>query len=106
MTDPEDLRARKRRKFRDGFRQQIREKSSRKQRARREGEGGVLRWMGMFGLVGWSVTIPTLIGIAVGAWVDRRWPSSYSWTLMLLFVGLVVGCWNAWFWVREESREE
>ena len=35
--------------------------------------------LGMFGIVGWSVAIPTLIGIAVGLWIDRTWPSRYSW---------------------------
>ena len=59
----------------------------------------------MSGLVGWSVTIPTLIGAALGMWVDNRYPSPYSWTLMLLFMGLIVGCLNAWQWVRSEYKE-
>jgi ATP synthase protein I len=62
--------------------------------------------LGMFGLVGWAVAIPTLIGIAVGIWIDKRWPSPYSWTLMLLVIGVVVGCLNAWYWVRRESRRD
>ncbi|WP_017324534.1 AtpZ/AtpI family protein [Synechococcus sp. PCC 7336] len=106
MTEPDDLTTRKRRHFRNTFRQSIRDKSTRKQQARQEGEGGVLFWMGTFGLVGWSVTVPTLIGIAIGAWIDRQWPSRYSWTLMLLFAGVVLGCWNAWFWIREESQDD
>jgi ATP synthase protein I len=59
----------------------------------------------MFGLVGWSVAIPTLIGIAVGVWIDRTHSGPYSWTLMLLFAGVVVGCLNAWYWVKKESKE-
>ena len=43
----------------------------------------------MSGLIGWSVTVPTLIGAALGIWVDKHYPSTYSWTLMLLLVGLV-----------------
>ncbi|MGK7907854.1 MAG: AtpZ/AtpI family protein [Synechococcus sp.] len=106
MTEPDGDKIRDRRQVRTGFRQQIREKSTRKQQARQEGERGVWFWMGTFGLVGWSVSIPTLIGIAIGAWIDRRWPSQYSWTLMLLFVGVAIGCWNAWYWIREESPED
>jgi ATP synthase protein I len=59
----------------------------------------------MFGLVGWSVAIPTLIGIAIGAWIDAQYPSQYSWTLMLLLIGVVVGCLNAWWWIQRESRD-
>ena len=35
----------------------------------------------------------------------RRYPSSYSWALMLLLVGLVMGCLNAWHWVHSEYQE-
>ena len=59
----------------------------------------------MSGLVGWSVTIPTLIGAALGMWVDKHYPSPYSWTLMLLFMGLIIGCLNAWQWVHSEYKE-
>ena len=55
----------------------------------------------MFGVVGWSVAIPTLIGVAVGLWIDGRWPSRFSWTLMLLIVGVALGCINAWYWVKK-----
>lgn len=61
--------------------------------------------LSMFGLVGWSVAIPTLIGIAVGLWIDKHFPSSYSWTLMLLFLGVIIGSLNAWYWVQQESRQ-
>ncbi len=57
--------------------------------------------LGMFGVVGWSVAIPTLIGIALGIWIDHAWPSQFSWTLMLLIGGVMLGCLNAWYWVRK-----
>jgi ATP synthase protein I len=60
--------------------------------------------LGMMGLVGWSVAIPTLIGVALGWWIDRSWPGRMSWTLTLLFVGVAIGCLNAWYWVRQESE--
>ncbi len=82
---------------------QIRTKEGRKLRARQEQHSTIWFWLGMIGLVGWSVALPTIIGVAVGVWVDRTWPSRYSWTLMFLFVGIVIGCTNAWFWVQQES---
>lgn len=79
-------------------------KEARKLRARREKDGAVWYGLGMMGVIGWSVSIPTLLGIALGIWIDFRWPSHYSWTLMLLFIGLVLGCLNAWYWVERERK--
>ena len=81
-------------------------KEARKMKARREKDRSVWFGLGMFGLVGWSVAIPTLIAVAVGVWIDVKWPSRFSWTLMLLFVGVVLGCINAWYWVKRESGHE
>jgi ATP synthase protein I len=86
------------------FAEKIRSKEARKQRARDERGRGILFGMGMFGLVGWSVAIPTLLLLALGIWIDARVDSSYSWTLMLLVLGIGLGCLNAWYWVREESQ--
>ena len=81
-------------------------REDRKIRARQEKDRGVWFGLGMFGLIGWSVAIPTVIGIAVGIWIDAKWRSSYSWTLMFLVIGVIVGCLNAWYWVRRESRRD
>jgi ATP synthase protein I len=69
-------------------------------------ESGVLwRSLGLLGLVGWSVVLPMLIGIAAGAWIDRKWPGSFSWTLTLLLAGLVLGCINAWTRIKHAQEE-
>jgi ATP synthase protein I len=86
--------------------EQIRPKEQRKAKARRDSDRGVWFGLGMFGLVGWSVAVPTLIGVALGIWVDRGWPGPRSWTLMGLVIGVAVGCLNAWFWVSRESRHD
>ncbi len=84
---------------------EIRAKIERKIRAKRKGEQGVWFGLGMMGLIGWSVTVPTLLGAALGFWLDKRFPGSFSWTLTILLLGLVLGCANAWHWVRKESTE-
>lgn len=81
-------------------------KAQRRQDARREGKSGLASGFGMFGLVGWSVTVPTLAGIALGVWIDRTTKSQYSWTLMLMIAGLAVGSFNAWYWVRKEMDSD
>jgi len=57
----------------------------------------------MFGLVGWSVAVPTVVLLALGIWIDGQTNSPYSWTLMLLVIGIALGCLNAWYWVKRES---
>jgi ATP synthase protein I len=79
-------------------------KESRKLRARRR-RGGVWFGLGVFGIVGWSVAIPMLAGIALGMLLDERAPRTFSWTLALLLAGLALGCLNAWYWVSQEGRE-
>ena len=94
-----------RRRARRELEEQVGAKEERKMRARREQHRTIWFGLGTFGLVGWSVTIPALIGVALGLWIDGRWPSRFSWTLMLLFCGVVVGCLNAWRWVCRESQD-
>ncbi|MEZ4583866.1 MAG: AtpZ/AtpI family protein [Caldilineaceae bacterium] len=69
---------------------------------RRKGDS-VWFGLGMFGLVGWSVAVPTLAFAALGIWIDRTWPSRYSWTLMLLLLGVGLGCASAWYWLTRAS---
>ena len=79
-------------------------KAHRRIKARRDRDRSVWFGIGMFGMVGWTVAITTLIGVAIGTWMDRAWPSSYSWTLTMFIIGLAVGCMNAWYWIMRESR--
>ena len=83
---------------------QVHAKVRRKLAARREGTPGVWFGLGTMGLIGWSVVAPTLLGAALGLWLDARQFGSHSWTLALLMAGLVLGCFNAWRWVAKEDR--
>ena len=82
---------------------QVGVKAERKLKARRN-PARVWFGLGMMGLIGWSIVIPTLLGAALGIWFDERHPSSHSWTLALLVAGLVIGCANAWHWVIKEDK--
>lgn len=83
---------------------QVGAKAARKLKARRHAPPGVWFGLGMMGLIGWSVVVPTLLGAALGAWLDRHYGGRHSWTLALLMVGLAIGCLNAWQWVAKEDR--
>jgi ATP synthase protein I len=85
------------------FAEEIRVKATRKIKARKSTQG-VWFGLGMMGLVGWSVVVPTLLGAALGIWMDKHHPGKHPWTLALLVVGLAVGCLNAWYWVAKEEK--
>src|SRR5579864_7763401 len=79
-------------------------KAARKLKARRNSAQGVWFGLGMMGLIGWSVVIPTLLGAALGIWLDEYYPGKHPWTLALLVAGLAIGCLNAWRWVAKEDK--
>jgi ATP synthase protein I len=87
-----------------GFVARAETKAARKIRARRDSAHGVWFGLGMMGLVGWSVAVPTLLGAALGLWLDARHAGTRSWTLALLVAGLCIGCLNAWRWVARQQR--
>lgn len=87
-----------------GFVRQTSAKIARKLKAQRRAKPDVWVGLGMLGLIGWSVAVPTLLGAMLGLWLDRRHPGGRSWTLMLLVAGLVLGCANAWHWVAQEDK--
>ena len=82
---------------------EVQAKAARKLKARRGGDGS---WsaLGMFGVIGWSVAAPTVLGVLLGRWWDARHPrAAHPVTLMLLVAGLLIGCASAWYWVAQEQ---
>jgi ATP synthase protein I len=86
------------------FAGRIGSKAERKLKARRSSSQGVWFGLGMMGLIGWSVAVPTLAGAALGIWLDKHHSGKHSWTLALLVAGLAIGCFNAWHWVEKENK--
>jgi len=87
------------------FSRQVSRKEARKLKVRGRQRAGVWFGLGMFGLIGWSVAIPAVAGALLGAWIDRTWPSRYSFTLMLLLGGIILGALNAWHWIGQERQK-
>ncbi len=87
------------------FAEEVGQKAARKLNARRHPAPGVFFGLGTMGLIGWSVVLPTLLGAALGIWLDARHAGTHSWTLALLVAGLSLGCLNAWRWVAKEDAD-
>lgn len=86
--------------------EQISRKARRMAEARKRRTQSAWYGLGMFGLVGWSVAVPLVAGIALGVWIDAGWPGDTSWTLILLLAGATLGCFNAWYWISREGRDD
>lgn len=84
--------------------EQVDAKARRKLKARRVETPGIWFGLGMMGIIGWSVAVPTLLGAGLGMWLDRAFPGGHNWTLALLVAGLTLGCMNAWHWVSKEDK--
>jgi ATP synthase protein I len=101
MDNPENKKMSSQQDFPDT----INKKVNRKIAARTHTNNELWHGIGTMGIVGWSVAIPTLLGIALGIWLDNKITDSYSWTLMMLFAGLLFGCTLAWHWIAKEQKE-
>lgn len=87
------------------FTKKVGDMAARKLKAQQHVSKTVWTGLGMMGLIGWSVVIPTLLGATLGIWLDNHYPGGRSWTLALLVAGLCLGCFNAWHWVAKEDKE-
>ena len=88
----------------DRFPKKVLDREKRKISARQK-DKRIWFGLGMFGMVGWSVALPTVAGGFLGVWIDTHWPGRYSWTLMLIISGLALGCYNAWYWMQKERQD-
>lgn len=82
----------------------IQRKGERRRAARDSERPKVWFGLGTFGLIGWSVTVPTVAGALIGMWIDARDSGQRSWTLMLMLTGLAAGCVNVWRWLQQQSE--
>jgi ATP synthase protein I len=60
--------------------------------------------LGVFGIIGWSIVVPTILGAWFGSLLDSRYLGTISWTLTFLIIGLILGCLVAWHWISKEQN--
>jgi ATP synthase protein I len=87
------------------FMRKVNQTADRKLKAQRQAQKHVWQGLGMMGIVGWSVALPTLLGLTLGLWMDNAYSGTYAWTLNLLLLGMIFGCFIAWHWVSKEYTE-
>lgn len=82
----------------------IRRRAERMERSRRRPDHRPLRGLSAFGVVGWSVAIPTAGGALLGLWLERVAPRGFSWPLALMLAGLAIGIVVAGEWIMKQDR--
>jgi len=89
---------------RDSFGKIIGDKENRKLETKQDNRS-VWYGLGLFGMIGWSIAVPTVLGIALGIWLDKNYDNDFSWTISLLVAGLMIGCVFAWNWIQKENKD-
>jgi ATP synthase protein I len=69
-------------------------------RAREEGHRTFWRSLSVLGGVGWPIVLLTAGGAILGHYLDRQWHTGLHMTLILLFVGVILGSAAAWHLVQ------
>lgn len=78
-------------------------RAERMQRARNNPAPNLLSGISTFGMIGWSIAVPTVGGAFLGLWLDRVAPQSFSWTIALILGGVVLGGFISWAWISKEG---
>ena len=83
----------------------IRRRAERMQQSRNERKYSPLSGLGVFGVIGWSVAIPTVAGAFLGMWLNRVAPQSFSWPIALILGVGVGGAMVAWNWIEKNQDQ-
>jgi ATP synthase protein I len=79
--------------------------SSRDRAAREEPEPSLGSRLGQIGILGWSIVIPTLLGLVIGHFLDRHFGAGVFFSAPLLMIGAAFGLWSAWKWMHRQTRD-
>lgn len=87
------------------FKDKIETEAIKKIKAKKEGDQ-ILFGLGAFGIVGWSIAVPTLALTFLGIYFDKISSTSISWTITMMLLGLAIGLLNAWYWIKDKSKSK
>tara|TARA_R110001592_G_scaffold363372_2_gene686233 strand:- start:109124 stop:109453 length:330 start_codon:yes stop_codon:yes gene_type:complete len=84
----------------------IRASAKRLQHARSKPGESPLLGFSVFGIVGWSIAVPTVAGALLGHWLDQVAPQKFSWTIALILGGVAIGGVIAVRWLNKVGVEQ
>ena len=80
--------------------QAVRRRQERRERWQREGERSLGQNLAIIGALGWTIVVPTLLGIFAGRWLDRTFQSG------ILDTGLARGGPSGWLHICVEKDSQ
>lgn len=64
----------------------------------------ILLQAGFLAIIGFQITIPVLLMLLLGRFLDTHFSASaVSFTILLIFVGFGMGFYNAWRWIQQNG---
>lgn len=66
----------------------------------------IMAWYKCIGIIGWSITIPTLVGLALGDLIESFFLNYLELKPFFVTCGFVTGFFYAWYWCTEECRKK
>lgn len=81
--------------------QNVQRRAAQRRRSQQEGEPTLARQFARIGVLGWLIVIPTLLGLALGRWLDGLLDTQLMFSGALLLAGLALGCWSGWRWMHD-----
>jgi len=70
--------------------------------ARQNPEPSLGARLGQIGILGWTIVVPTLIGVVAGRFLDRALETGVFFTAPLIMIGAALGLWSAWKWMNRK----
>lgn len=92
MTDP--------RKDQDRLAEAVRRAAERRRQGIETPEPSLGVRLGQIGVLGWTIVVPTLIGVFIGRWLDRHLATGVFFSAPLIMIGAGIGFWSAWKWMH------
>ncbi|WP_296706016.1 AtpZ/AtpI family protein [Rhodoblastus sp.] len=56
--------------------------------------------LGQIGILGWTIVLPTLLGVFIGRWLDHTLATGVLFSAPLIMIGAIIGLWSAWKWMH------
>lgn len=85
---------------RDRMAEAAREASQRADEGRSDPEPSLGTRLGQIGVLGWTMILPTLLGVFAGRWLDRTFGTGIFFSAPLLMLGAALGFWFSWRWMH------
>jgi ATP synthase protein I len=86
----------------DPLAEAARRAAEREEEIRRNPEPSLGARLGQIGILGWTIVLPALMGLALGRWLDQKFASGVFYSAPLVMLGAGLGLWLAWRWMSRQ----